>query len=148
MRGNDPILFDDGAAQQLTSEFERTAVLLENQAAGRSTVADLATRPWEGRLSEEFADRNATRIADGQRLADAMRQAAEQVRELTALVAEENRRREHARQYEHEQANRGFWERTRENFTSFFGGRDPVPPAPPARNPPQFEVLTEVTGRE
>jgi hypothetical protein len=148
VRGNDPILFDEAGAQQLASEFERTAALLEAQAAGRPTVAAMATQPWEGQLAEEFDDRNATRIADGQRLADAMRDGAERVRALTEWVAEENRRREHARQYEHEQANRGFWERTRENFASFFGGRDPVPPPPAATPPPHFEVLSDVTHRD
>jgi uncharacterized protein YukE len=137
------IPFDEGAAAQLASEFDGMADLLEQQSGTRPGLVAEARATWSGALTGEFGERTDICVADGQRLADAMRRAAQGVRELAAHVAEENRRREHARAYEQEQADKGFWQRAGNNIADFFTGRDPIPPPPPAPNPPTSEVLVE-----
>jgi uncharacterized protein YukE len=138
------IPFDFGAAQQLAGEFDAVADLLESQSGTRPAIAGDARASWEGALDGEFGDRIATCVADGQRLADAMRRAAQGVRELAAQVEEENRRRSHARAYEQQQADKAWWQRVGNNISDFFTGRDPIPPPPPAPNPPGNEVLVQV----
>jgi uncharacterized protein YukE len=137
------IQFDAAAAEQLASEFDAMADLLESQSGDRPALAADARASWEGALDGRFADRVATCVADGQRLADAMRRAAQGVRELAAHVAEENRRRAHARAYEQEQDDKAWWQRAGNNIADFFTGRDPVPAPPPAPSPPTTEVLVQ-----
>ncbi len=137
------IPFDFGAAQQLAGEFDATADLLDSQSGTRPGLAAGPRASWEGRLGGEFDDRVATCVADGQRLADAMRRAATGVRELAAHVAEENRRREHARAWEREQQDKAWYQRIGGNISDFFTGRDPIPPPPPPPHPPSTEVLVQ-----
>lgn len=137
------IPFDAGAADQLAAEFDGMADLLESQSGSRPGLAADARASWAGALDHEFGDRIDTCVADGQRLADAMRRAAQGVRELAAHVAEENRRRAHARAYEQQEADKGFWQRAGNNIADFFTGRDPVPAPPPPPRPPTNEVLVQ-----
>jgi uncharacterized protein YukE len=138
------IPFDAGAAEQLAAEFDAMADLLESQSGTRPGLAGDARASWEGALDGEFGDRIGTCVTDGQRLADAMRRAAQGVRELAAHVQEENRRRAHARAYEQEQADKAWYQRVGNNIADFFTGRDPIPPPPPAPSPPSNEVLVQV----
>lgn len=140
----DDIPFDVAGATQLAAEFDQTADTLEAQSSSRPGLADGARSPWDGQLRGRFDDRVTTCVADGQRLAAAMRDAAQGVRELADRVEEENRRRAWARDYHAQQQDKAWYERVGGNVVDFFTGRDPVPAPPPAPNPPTTEILTEV----
>lgn len=142
------IPFDAAAAEGLASDFDSMADLLESQNTSRNSLASTPRGSWEGALSGEFDERLSICTSDGQDLADAMRVAAQGVRELAEMVAEENRRREHARAYEQEQADKNWFVRAGNNVKDFFTGRDPLPAPPPPLTPPNPEVLVTVDPRD
>jgi hypothetical protein len=81
---------------------------------------------------------------DAQRLATALREAADQVDELARLAREEQNRREKARQWQQEQDNEGVLEK----IGDFVFGEDDLPPVPGPVTPPTFTSAAPVpTGR-
>jgi uncharacterized protein YukE len=126
--------FDWAAATRLAAEFRATAAACEGQIPRRTAIAGRAQTEWRGRYAREFAERMRICTGDAQRLATALRQAADQVDELGRLAREEQRRREAAREWQRQQED----ESLLEEFGDFLFGEDDLPPVPDPVTPPRF----------
>ena len=78
---------------------------------------------------------------DAQRLATALRQAADQVDELARMAREEQDRREKARQWQAEQED----ESVLEKVGDFLFGEDDLPPIPDPVTPPTFTTAAPIS---
>jgi hypothetical protein len=133
------VQFNWAGAERLAAELLATATALSSQIPSRNTAADGALAEWRGRYAHEFEGRVHTCSGDAARLADAMRLAANQVRELARLAREEQSRREAARKWKYEQDHEGFLDKVGD----FFGGED-KPPIPPPVQPPHFTAAPQL----
>jgi hypothetical protein len=126
--------FDWSAAGRLASELRGAATACEGQIPRRTTIAGRAATDWRGRYAREFADRTGICTGDAQRLATALRQAADQVDELSRLAREEQQRREAAREWQRQQDDESLLEQAGD----FLFGEDDLPPIPDPITPPRF----------
>jgi uncharacterized protein YukE len=126
--------FDWAAAGRLATELRATASACEGQIPRRTAIAGRAQTEWRGRYAREFAGRMRICTGDAQRLATALRQAADQVDELSRLAREEQKRREAAREWQRQQED----ESLLEQFGDFLFGEDDLPPVPDPVTPPRF----------
>ncbi|MDI6104797.1 hypothetical protein QLQ12_40030 [Actinoplanes sp. NEAU-A12] len=138
----DDVRFAWAAAERLAAEFQATAAILEGQVSQRNTIAGEAKREWRGVYAEQFTRRLRTCTSDTQRLAEAMRAAANQVDELAGLAREEQNNRKRAREWAAREKNEGFLEKVEELFT----GEGDKPPAPPPGKQPHFTAPAPVAG--
>ena len=122
------------AASELAMELRATASACEDQISRRTTLANHAATQWRGLYARQFADRMRLCTGDAQRLAAALREAANQVDELARLAREEQDRREKARQWQHEQENEDFLDKVGD----FIFGEDDLPPVPDPVMPPTY----------
>jgi uncharacterized protein YukE len=122
------------AATRLAAELRATASACEGQISRRTTIANQAAEQWRGLYARQFADRMRICTGDAQRLATALREAANQVDELARLAREEQNRREKARQWQREQEN----ESALEQLGDFIFGEDDLPPVPDPVTPPTY----------
>ena len=129
------------AATRLATAFRSTADECESQVSRRSALADRAATEWRGRYAREFGDRMRICTDDAQRLAVALRRAADQVDELARLAREEQDRREAARRWQQEQAAEGVLEKGWE----WLFGEDDLPPIPGPVTPPTYTSPAPVT---
>lgn len=127
-----PFAFE--AASRLATELRATADSCEGQIPRRNTMAGQATKEWRGLYARQFGDRMGICTGDAQRLATALRQAANQVDELSRLARAEQDRREKARQWQREQED----ESVLEQIGDFVFGEDDLPPVPDPIEPPVF----------
>jgi uncharacterized protein YukE len=126
--------FAFAAATRLAAELRATADSCEGQIPRRTTIAGHASQEWRGLYARQFGDRMGICTGDAQRLATALRQAANQVDELSRLARAEQDRREKARQWQREQQD----ESVLEQIGDFFFGEDDLPPVPDPIEPPVF----------
>jgi hypothetical protein len=126
--------FDWAAATLLAAEFRAAAADCEGQIPRRTAIGGRAATEWRGRYAGEFADRMRICTGDAQRLATALRQAADQVDELGRLAREEQQRRERAREWQRQQENESLLEKAGD----FLFGEDDLPPVPDPVAPPRF----------
>jgi uncharacterized protein YukE len=128
----DDVVFDWSAAADLAAEFRTTATVLEEQIPRRNAIAGRARQEWRGVYAEEFSGRMLICTRDAEHLADAMMQAAKQVDELARLAREEQTRREKAREWVEQQADRDAAEKLKDLVTGD-GDKPPTsrPPEPP-----------------
>ena len=129
------------AATRLAAELRAAATTCEGQISRRTTIAGQAATEWRGLYARQFADRIRICTGDAQRLAAALREAANQVDELARLAREEQDRRERARQWQREQENEDFLDQVGD----FIFGEDDVPPIPEAITPPTYTAAAPVT---
>jgi len=122
------------AASALAMELRSAASACEGQISRRTTLANHAAAEWRGRYARQFADRMRLCTGDAQRLAAALREAANQVDELARLAREEQDRRERARQWQREQENEDFLDQVGD----FLFGEDDLPPVPDPVTPPRY----------
>jgi hypothetical protein len=122
------------AATRLAAELRATASACEEQIPRRTTIANQAAAEWRGLYARQFADRMRICTGDTQRLATALREAANQVDELARLAREEQNRREKARQWQREQES----ESALEQLGDFIFGEDDLPPIPDPVTPPTY----------
>jgi hypothetical protein len=132
--------FDWSAAARLAAELRGTADNCENQIGLRSTLAQHAAAEWRGVFAGQFSGRMRTCIGDAHRLAAALRQAANQLDELSRLAREEQDRREKARQWQRDQQD----ESVLEQIGDFFFGEDDLPPIPDPVTPPIFTTAAPI----
>jgi uncharacterized protein YukE len=126
--------FDWSAATRLAAQLRATATASEGQIPRRTALAGRAATEWRGRYAREFAGRMGVCTGDAQRLATALRQAADQVDELSRLAREEQDRREKARAWQRQQEE----ESLLEDVGDFLFGEDDLPPIPDPVTPPRF----------
>jgi hypothetical protein len=139
---HDDVRFAWSAAEHLAAQLRATATVCEEQISHRNQIAGQASQEWRGTYAEEFAVRIRTCISDAQRLAAAMRQAADQVDELRRLAREEQTRRERAREWEREKNTDSVLETIKE----FFTGEDDKPPIPGPVEPPRYTSQVAAPG--
>lgn len=146
LRGiSEDVPFDWGAAGRLAAQLRASAEECEGQISRRTAVANLAAEEWRGLYARQFAGRMRICTGDAQRLAAAMRQAANQVDELSRLAREEQERREKARAWQRQQQDEGVLEQ----IGDFIFGEDDLPPVPDPVTPPVYTSPAPVTaGRE
>jgi uncharacterized protein YukE len=135
------VRFDWPAADQLAAELRGTADECENQIGRRTAIANQAAAQWRGVYAVQFADRMRICIGDAHRLAAAMRQAANQLDELSRLAREEQDRREKARQWQRAQDD----ESVLDKIGDFFFGEDDLPPIPDPVTPPTFTTPAPIS---
>ena len=129
------------AATRLAAELRSSAYALEGQIPRRGAIAGQAATEWRGLYARQFAERMRICTGDAQRLATALRQAADQVDELAKLAREEQARREKARQWQQEQDDEGVLEKVGD----FLFGEDDLPPIPDPITPPTYTAAAPVT---
>ena len=129
------------AATRLAGELRAAADTCEGQIARRATIAGQAATEWRGLYARQFDDRMRVCAGDAQRLAVALRQAADQVDELARLAREEQNRRERARAWQQEQDDEGLLDKVGD----FFFGEDNRPPVPDPVTPPAFTTAAPIT---
>jgi uncharacterized protein YukE len=129
------------AAADLAAELRAAATACESQVPRRTTLATTAATEWRGRYAREFADRMGICTADAQRLATAMRDAANQVDELARLAREEQDRREQAREWQRRQEN----ESVLNQIGDFVFGEDDLPPVPDPVTPPTYTTPAPIS---
>ncbi|MEU4428067.1 hypothetical protein AB0F81_46215 [Actinoplanes sp. NPDC024001] len=146
LRGiSEDVPFDWGAANRLAAELRASAAECEGQIPRRTAVANVAAAEWRGVYARQFAGRMRICGDDARRLAAAMRQAANQVDELSRLAREEQERREKAREWQRRQQEEGVFEQ----IGDFLFGEDDLPPVPDPVTPPVYTSPAPVTaGRE
>jgi uncharacterized protein YukE len=140
----EPIVFDQGAADDLAARLRATARMLRSQISRRNGVASEARVDWKGAYERKFGERMRVMATDSERLAAAMDEAADQVDELARLAEEEQRRREAARAWKVEH---DAWEREQEDRNLFEKGMDllggddePKPPNLTPTDPPRIPI--------
>lgn len=135
LRGiSEDVPFDHEAARRLIARLRVTADDCEGVLPRRTSVATVATDQWRGVYARQFATRMGLCITDARRLAGALRQAAQQVHELSELARQEQERRERAREWQRRQAEEGLLEQVGD----FLFGEDDLPPVPEPITPPVY----------
>ena len=129
------------AATRLAGELRAAADTCEGQIPRRTTIAGQAATEWRGLYARQFSDRMRICTGDAQRLAVALRQAADQVDELARLAREEQDRREKARQWQREQED----ESVLDKVGDFLFGEDDLPPIPDPVTPPTFTTAAPIS---
>jgi uncharacterized protein YukE len=129
------------AATGLAAELRAAADACQGQISRRATIADQAAAQWRGLYARQFGDRMGICTGDAQRLATALRQAADQVDELSRLAREEQERREKARQWQRDQQDEGILDKVGD----FLFGEDDLPPVPDPVTPPTFTTPAPIS---
>ena len=135
------VQFDWLAAARLAGELRGAADECENQIGRRTAIANHAAGQWRGVYALQFADRMRICVADAHRLAAALREAADQVDELSRLAQQEQDRRETARQWQRKQDD----ESVLDKIGDFFFGEDDLPPIPDPVTPPTFTTSAPIS---
>ena len=135
------VRFDWATAARLAAELRSTADTCESQIGRRTTIAHQAAAQWRGVYAVQFAERMRICTGDAHRLAAALRQAANQLDELSRLAREEQDRREKARQWQHAQDDEGLLDK----IGDFFFGEDDLPPIPDPVTPPTFTTPSPIS---
>ncbi|BBH70557.1 hypothetical protein ACTI_72420 [Actinoplanes sp. OR16] len=135
LRGiSEDVPFDWDAATHLAAQLRSSADECEGVVPRRTAAATVATEEWRGAYARQFATRMGLCVTDAQRLATAMRQAANQVDELARLAREEQNRREKAREWQRRQEEEGVLDK----IGDFLFGEDDLPPVPDPITPPVY----------
>ncbi len=143
---HEDVVFDHAGAEALARQLVLTADLLSDQSAQRPGKVRTASVDFRGAYARDFAQRTGQCVRDGIELAGVLRRAAAGLRELSAAAEREQARREAARRWEQQQADRSRWDKVKDNVHDFFAGEDDVPPPPPAEPAPRY-VSTSCVGR-
>jgi hypothetical protein len=136
--------FNFAGAAELERELRATAGTLDSQIPRRNTFARAARDEWRGVYSRQFVGRMRICTNDGHRLADAMKLAANQVKELAERAQREQERREEARAWKERQDNESGFNKLKDAVF----GEDDKPDIPPPEPPARFVVEASATGRE
>ena len=136
--------FNFAGAGELERELRATAGTLDSQVPQRNTYAGDARDEWRGVYSQQFVGRMQICTNDGRRLADAMKLAANQVKELAERAQREQDRREEARAWKERQDNESGWNKLGDAIF----GEDDKPDIPAPEPPPRFVVEATATGRD
>lgn len=146
LRGiSEDVPFDWAAADRLAARLRASADECEGQIPRRTAVANVAATEWRGVYARQFDGRMRICTDDARRLAAALRQAANQVDELSRLAREEQDRREKAREWQRQQQEEGLLDKVGD----FLFGEDDLPPVPDPVTPPVYTSPAPVAaGRE
>jgi uncharacterized protein YukE len=108
------VRFDHAGAASLAASFRAAAATVDRQVDARATQAS-ATRPgWEGATRDDFDTNHEVLLADGDAVADALRQVARLLDQASADARSEQRRREAARAEREAYEDRNWFERGRD----------------------------------
>ena len=140
LKDEEPITFDAGAADDLAARFTATAGLLRSQVPQRENLVTAGRVDWKGSYEVKFGARMEVCKSDAGKLADALEDAAKQVKELARLAKDEQDRRTKAREWriEHDAWQREHDQKSglEQGFDSLFH-RDEAPEPPPLKPNPE-----------
>ena len=130
LHGNEALVFDYDAANQLASASTSAADAIRNQTASRQAAVNTAMTDFSGHYADLFRDNAAIAKGDADQLAAALDGLATITTDLIAAAHAEDNRRKVARDWykQHD----GFWNQAHDWF--FGGGGKPPegPKSPPA----------------
>lgn len=116
LRPEDPVPFDFEAAKALAAKLRASANLVSTQQVPRRrALASTARTDWQGKYAGIFDTRMNQCAGDANRLAAALRDAANKVEQLVTEAKSEQRRRDRANEYLREHAAWRERERERNN---------------------------------
>jgi hypothetical protein len=93
------VQFDFAAADRLITLLRGVAAELRNQQGQRTSLAGVARAEWRGTFAEEFDSRMDSFREGAEILAESLTLAASQVTSLVEKAQQEQNRRDYARQY-------------------------------------------------
>ncbi|MFJ4076432.1 RHS repeat-associated protein [Curtobacterium sp. PhB137] len=137
LHGNDPVKFDNGTADALSTALNGAAESIEGQAGSRQSYVTTATQEFRGHFSELFAQNASTAASDGSTIAANLRTVAGWVDKMKAAAERENARRKEARDWEAEYGDRNFFEWVHDKVAGA-----PVPPTVHHEDAPTFDQAT------
>ena len=123
--------FDTATADTLIADCKAAALAIDGQAGGRAAAVHTGSIDFRGHFSEVFARNATTAAGDATELAARLRDVATAAQHLEDEAVKEQQRREIARRWKHDQDNRSWLEKRKDDV---FGGDDP-PVGPPAAEP-------------
>ncbi|WP_375430835.1 DUF6531 domain-containing protein [uncultured Friedmanniella sp.] len=123
--------FDDATADTLITRCRLAATAVESQAGPRASAVSTGCTDFVGHFAFVFATNAATAAGDASELVARLREVAAGAQSLKDEAAKEQQRRETARAWLQEQADRSLLER---GMDELFGPDDP-PVGPPAAEP-------------
>ena len=136
--------FNFAGAAELQRELRATAGTLDAQMPRRNSYAGTARDEWRGVYSRQFVGRMRICTNDGHKLSEAMKLAANQVKELAERAHREQHRREEARAWKERQDHESGFNKLKDAVF----GEDDKPDIPPPEPPARFVVEASATGRE
>ncbi|TDW49267.1 RHS repeat-associated protein [Curtobacterium sp. PhB25] len=137
LHGNDPVKFDNGTADALSTALNGAAESIEGQAGSRQSYVTTASQEFRGHFSELFAQNASTAASDGSTIAANLRTVAGWVDKMKAAAERENARRKEARDWEAEYGDRNFFEWVHDKVAGA-----PVPPTVHHEDAPTFDQAT------
>lgn len=135
LHGLGSLTFNWAAADSLVAEFRSTATELDKQIGERKQIGAQARKQWEGSYAQQFDERMGICTGDAQRLADAMRQAADGLQELIDAARQEQQRRKQAQEWVRHHNDRNLLEKAHD----WAFGEDGPPPSKPV-DPPNIKI--------
>jgi len=110
LHGNEPVKFDNGTADALSTALNDAAESIEGQAGSRQSYVTTASQEFRGHFSELFAQNAGTAKSDAEDIATNLRTVAGWVDQMKAAADRENARRKKARDWYAEYGDRNFFE--------------------------------------
>jgi len=110
LHGNEPVKFDNGTADALSTALNGAAESIEGQAGSRQSYVTTASQEFRGHFSELFAQNAGTAKSDAEDIATNLRTVAGWVDQMKAAAERENARRKKARDWYAEYGDRNFFE--------------------------------------
>ncbi|MCE0456783.1 DUF6531 domain-containing protein [Curtobacterium flaccumfaciens] len=110
LHGNEPVKFDNGTADALSTALNDAAESIEGQAGSRQSYVTTASQEFRGHFSELFAQNAGTAKSDAEDIATNLRTVAGWVDQMKAAAERENARRKKARDWYAEYGDRNFFE--------------------------------------
>ncbi len=139
---DEDVELDQAAADDLAGSLRSLATLLETQNTDREDIRATARAAWEGRFGDEFDHRVGLSRTDATGFVTVLREAAGGLDELARLAAEEQARREAAREWVAAQDQGRGWGPLGDvvdwGHDQLFG--EDAPPPPPPVEPPAIPI--------
>ncbi|MBT1605905.1 DUF6531 domain-containing protein [Curtobacterium flaccumfaciens] len=110
LHGNEPVKFDNGTADALSTALNDAAESIEGQAGSRQSYVTTASQEFRGHFSELFAQNAGTAKSDAEDIATNLRTVAGWVDQMKAAAKSENARRKKASDWYEQHENRNFIE--------------------------------------
>jgi RHS repeat-associated protein len=133
LHGNEPVKFDNGTADALSTALNGAAESIEGQAGSRQSYVDTASQEFRGHFSQLFTDNASNAKADAEDIAKNLRTVAGWVDQMKAAAERENARRKKARDWDAEYGDRNFFEWVHDKVAGA-----PQPPKVEHEDPPTF----------
>ncbi len=132
------VRFDHGAAERLISLCNAAATTVEGQAGSRASWVTTGLQDFAGSFARLFASNARTASADATEVATRLRDVARFTTTLAEEATSEQRRREKAREWQRQQADRSLWDKGVDTVGGWLGAGEDKPPVGPMPTPSSF----------